>query len=207
MKRFVAVIMLLSLILLAGCTPQETVGDPPELFPKYSINDYERYLEQRSDVLPEDFVHWNSVAFLGEFDHFQMFLSLDGYRYYITAHGVTFCLEIDHAPEPMDEDVEIIEDAPVQTTMYRAPVEGKAVIRRGERSYYYEDGELSALFWYIGETKFTISENLSCYTEELDPKDYELCIGELDMTIVKLLSADEAVAGAAFAEITQKLAQ
>ena len=194
-------IFLLAVIFLCSCNLQKPILIFDD-FGFFSLEQFANYLESNKIAVPECFVYWDKIESWGEFYHLDLTDAFNTYTYIIKVDGFDLCLEIDHTPEPIGEDVMLSEEVTVENTMYRTALEGKVIVQRGDLNYYYEGGKLAALFWYLDGTKFTITGDLEFLSE-----GYDLSYIDEWGIMIKLFCHDEAVANAAFAEIMQKLAQ
>lgn len=204
MKIKLTAILLILCLILSACSlsPRQTVIVDRFLYFR-SQEDLEDYLSINDLELRKDFIPWDTVSLLGNISNVVTIDdSLEEYTYTISpadAHTKEFLLTIEHTPTAVSKDTPIHEGVHVTKNMCQAPYVGKAIIKRCDLHYHYTDGTLDSVYWSSNGIKFTLSGEYLCSHASTD-KPPE-CI------IAGLLSADETVANAAFAEITEKLSK
>ena len=222
MKRFVAVIMLLTFILLAGCTPANT-GTTCTFNIGYILDTEEKYNEfiaSYGDRLPESYMTWQQASELGSLSY--IWVVDDSFTqlvYKITdSTNIEFSFYVDCKPHcysvfglDYDHDRALFVDESF------ASISGElgeiAHLNRGGFHYLYDVyGKIERIYWYKGdvnaedgaEIEFGITGWFGSEGQYPSRFPDEIPTNSL---VGRLLSYDDEVANAAFAEIMQKLAQ
>lgn len=215
MKRFIASIMLLSIILLVGCSAPvadtgETQGALPTVAPNEylacislttfnSKEEYDAFIEADGSKLPADFFSWEDAGQFGEVVS-MVLLGSGKYLYGIvdeTGHNLT--MTINRHPKSLSEKMVAEKELTINEDL-RKTVNKKGVdlyFKRGEIIYDVSDnGNLYAIIFYMDGVEINITGKL-----------WEYPINRADTLVSKLISADETVANAAFAELMENLSK
>jgi len=215
MKR-VCLLFTLMMILMTACTPAQTQDSQTsganafhEILVLSNPEKYEAYISTKR--LPDDFVHWNSIAKLGvridfiptkDFPSRYIYLFAD--RETLTEGTKTMQLEITHNVKneklPTFKDYQIVtvtRDMPDMRMLLSAS--GPSVIIRNGIEYQYQPlfdakpgdpAGLNKIVWYHNGVRFELFGQIQTFSGSL---------------MNGLLSISETEAAAAFAEIKQSL--
>ena len=215
MKRMI-VFILLALLLLSACsseTPPQNESSSMKV--REHIEDkkaYDEYVKTESR-LPDHFVTWDDVSLMGDVYIFTISYELyhgkdeiTQYRYAISDGNTSdLTLDIDHDPETSSifdifdrsKREKVAKPANLES-MKKIPVEqnenGYVVNRNGLDYNYNKWGEIISICWYEGGIQFKLSGQLLRYPENPKPS-----------FVTKLLSAVDAEANQALAELKQSL--
>lgn len=166
-----------------------------------TLEEYNQFFsesEKLPEGIPDDFVKWEEVNYLGEYGKFSFTRFFEAY-YYISGD---IKISIDHNPKA-DPYYTPLEKYPLKmitadmTTMSKAPGGGEsyfAVLRNGLHYVYSPTGNLHSIRWYENGTLFKISGGL-----------HEYPATETETVIGKLLSVSNTEFNAAVAEIKRQL--
>lgn len=201
-KHILAILLLC--FFLSACT-QETHSSPDTGY--YDKEQYDYFITQYADkgALPDDFIHLEKLEHLGRYAKFRWedtHIRNDHKKYFYLfaeADQQYLCITIEHDVTPKSSTATILENIDGAANRYQIPSEDEnAVYNLGQYQYRYKKGQLQEIVWYIGDIQFSLSSN-----------SYQTCIekGITDTYLARILSIDEAVANAAFAEITEKLSK
>ena len=205
MKKVFAAIMLLSLILLVGCSAVEKPVEPNEYLACVALTtfnskeEYDAFMEADGDKLPEDFFSWEDAGQFGEVVC-MVLLGSSKYMYSITDNTEhQFFITVNRHPESVSEKIvaetELTIGADLRKITHKQ--ESDFYFKRGNLVYDVSDnGDLYGIIFYIDGVEYKITGHI-----------WEYPANRTDTTLGKLISADEAVANAAFAEITEKLSK
>lgn len=210
-------VLLLSLLLcsfFSACVPFET---HVPMIAAYGKVQYDAWILECTNegTLPDGFVHLEKLEHLGELllfrwedtqirnDHKKYcYLFEDSYT-----QGQDLILIIEHDVTPQSSTATILENIDGAANRYQIPSEDEeAVYNLGQYQYRYKRGQLQEIVWYIGDIQFSLSSNSyqTCIEKSIKNPYQE---GITDTYLARILSIDEAVANAAFAEITEKLSK
>lgn len=160
--------------------------------------EYDVLIEKYQDRLPDNFVTWESASVWGECYWFTGSMNLDSYIYHILNNeGMDLDLFIRHTPKQIT-NVIVAPDNLTSMRRLQNSTGKTAVLKRDGYEYRYgPNGGLTGIIWYEDGVQFMLSaDELFNYPED-----------KTDTIIGRLLSADESVANAAFAEIKQNLSE
>ncbi len=164
--------------------------------------EHNAYIAKNTDKLPEGFITWEQASKFG--DVYGVVMLLNNWEYYqyiiIDDSGMRFNLRGEHQPESDQLPVVNYTSTMLAQGSLRkiTNTNNKAmVVSRNDMEYRYAiTGELLSISWYQNGVKTT-----------LDGYIYEYPENRTDTVVGKLLSADESVANAAFAEIKEQLSK
>lgn len=171
-----------------------------------SLEEYQEYITQNKDSIPNDFVYWEDVAFIEDSEFSCLtFQTNDQYAYHfnnartnLDFYGTT--IGISHTSKSTIWSGTIVVDSVSGNGNGIAQVFDMPmpfIYRRGDCSYhYYASGALAEIYFAVNGIEYRIEcdfdKYLAIYSETL---------------ISRLLSADETVANAAFAELMENLSK
>jgi len=208
MKKSLIVLLLCAVLLLPACAEaSEPITEATTLplsvchagYGAEGKEEYDALIEKLQDCLPENFVTWESANFWGECYGFSVPTANLNYCYVysiLDKEGADLNLRIRHTPK---QTTNVIVAPDNLTTMRRIQNStGKiAVLKRDGYEYRYgPNGGMIGVIWYEDGVQYELEGEFYNYPED-----------KTDTIIGKLLSADDSVANAAFAEIKQNLSE
>ena len=187
---------------LSSLDSNTTISAAPQKY--VGLNEYDAFLNSGMVDLNSNFVKWEDISFLGEFDYMQ--ISLGGmYEYHFKSSGMSIVLKLylnsdewqDNHPwtkgrisvpysSQMDSMRYYTSDAPKNNSV--------KIIRHSIAYRYSKDGNLSKITWVENGIEYVL--NVDGYFSDY-PDD--------DTVIGRLLSSDNAVAKSAVKELEAQL--
>jgi len=211
MKTFYIILAICLVVLITGCSANTTKLSEPTNAAISSDritnhtwdteDEYNAFVAENHGKLPEGFITWEQVRTFGDINCMVIAYDFKYYQYSITDEsGTQIDFEVRHQSQTDQlAAVNYTSTMLAQGSLRRITnTTGKAmVVSRNDMEYTYAiTGELLSISWYQNGVKTTIAGHTYEYPEN-----------RTDTLVGKLLSADDSVANAAFAEIKQNLSE
>lgn len=206
--RTLAVLLAFGLLLvLAACTPAESTPPIDCSEKAYACMTEDAYTDLQAkyaDNFPKKYITWKQASGLGEIEFFSALDLSSSHTFAITDNSNSaFKLTVIYQPSSyetpiVDYSEAVSGGAPLISDSLKYihnNTSAELIVKRNDVHYLYDkNGSISLIFWYINDIEIQFEEQSS--------ED-----SATDSLISRLLSTDEAVANAAFAEITEKLSK